>query len=129
MPAPNPNQPNNILRLLYEWAVTGDTPASPTDISKNLSPQELLKGFAQNFELRVQGEKDAWTTNDVEVLNANTYLGQEHLNGEWRVIKITPSGVQSSAQQYATVGNNGGTTDYSTAWTNRASLNYQDYGA
>ena len=64
--------------------------------------------------------------NDVEEPSATlTYVGKELADATWIVIKIDES--SDTAIQYATEINNSGTTTYSTAWTNRASLVYGDY--
>jgi len=67
-----------------------------------------------------------YMTNDVdEATSTLTYVGKEDGDGNWAIQKIDES--SGTSITYATVTNNSGTTSYSTAWTNRASLTYNDY--
>lgn len=71
-------------------------------------------------------ELNNYSTNDVEEASSTlTYVGKEDKDGNWVVMKIDES--SGTSIQYATVTNNSGTTTYSDAWTNRASLTYNDY--
>ena len=68
----------------------------------------------------------AYKANDVDEASSTlTYVGKEDSAGSWLIVKIDES--SGTSIQYATVKNNSGTSDYSTAWTGRASLTYQDY--
>lgn len=68
-----------------------------------------------------------FNTNDIEEASATiTYIGGEDKDGEWIVKKIdTTSG---NSFQYASVTNNPTRTSYDLAWTNRATLTYENYG-
>lgn len=68
-----------------------------------------------------------YNTNDIEEASATlTYIGMEDKNGNWYIKKIDTSSGNSFA--HATVTNNSSYTDYDTAWTNRATLTYENYG-
>ena len=60
-----------------------------------------------------------------EASSTLTYVGKELASGDWLIQKIDES--SGTSIQYATKKNNSGTSDYSTAWSNRTSLTYQDY--
>ena len=55
------------------------------------------------------------------------YIGMESADGTWFVFKFDETSSTLIPAQYASVKNNAGTTTYSTAWTNRATLTYGDY--
>lgn len=55
------------------------------------------------------------------------YVGLEDKDGAWCVFVFDETTATLPEKQYATITNNPTTTTYSTAWTNRASLTYQDY--
>lgn len=68
----------------------------------------------------------AYKANDIEEASSTlTYVGKEDSAGNWLVVKIDES--SGTSVQYATESNNSGIYDYSTAWSGRASLTYQDY--
>ena len=70
-----------------------------------------------------------YATNDIDDGDTTTditYIGKETDSGTWAILKIDETTSTLPTFQYATVKNNAGTTTYSTAWTNRASLTYQD---
>ena len=70
-----------------------------------------------------------YVTNDIDDGDTTTdivYIGKEDKDGAWAIQKIDSTTSTLPTFQYATVTNNAGTTTYSTAWTNRASLTYQD---
>jgi hypothetical protein len=62
----------------------------------------------------------AYQTNNVED-GATIYVGKTKPNGTWLVEKFVQS---TGVKSYANLSNNGSTTNYSTAWTNRATLTY-----
>lgn len=57
-----------------------------------------------------------------EVSAVLTYIGYESMDGYWYIKKITDTAVQ-----HATEKNNTSYTAYDTAWTNRASLTYENF--
>ena len=67
-----------------------------------------------------------YTVNDIDnYTNANiTYIGMEDKDGRWIVVKIDSS--TGIVVRYASQKNNPSITDYTTAWNNRTTLNY-DY--
>ena len=71
-------------------------------------------------------ETNNYKANDIEEASSTlTYVGKEDSAGNWLVVKIDES--SGTSVQYATESNNSGIYDYSTAWSGRASLTYQDY--
>jgi hypothetical protein len=52
-----------------------------------------------------------------------TYVGKAKVDGKWLIEKLTETG-DDLAKVYANESNNIGTTTFTTAWTNRASLTY-----
>ena len=72
----------------------------------------------------------SYQTNDIDDNGTATdilYIGLEDEDGAWCVQKFDETTSTLPTIQYATVINNGGTTTYSTAWTGRAALTYNDY--
>lgn len=71
---------------------------------------------------------EAYQTNDIdETTTANTtYFGLEDEDGNWCVKRIDES-ADPITVQYATVANNGAVSNYSDAWSNIATLTYNDY--
>jgi hypothetical protein len=68
-----------------------------------------------------------YATNDVDDQSEPniTYIGKEDPAADWYLQRIdTTSG---TSIRYATVNNNGATSSYSDAWTNRVSLTYGTY--
>lgn len=64
--------------------------------------------------------------NNIAESGTITYIGYEDADGDWFIKRLdTASGTEI---RFATVNNNVSTTDYSTAWTNRADLTYNTYG-
>lgn len=68
-----------------------------------------------------------YATNDVDTPDTNTtYEGLEDAGGGWQIVKIVKTGT-ALANRFATNKNNSTYTSYSTAWTDRASLDYDYY--
>jgi len=69
---------------------------------------------------------DCFNVNDIaEESSTVTYIGMENSEGNWYLKKIdTTSGNSFS---HATITNNPSVTTYSSAWSNRATLTYQDF--
>ena len=68
-----------------------------------------------------------YATNDVDTPDTNTtYEGLEDSGGGWQIVKIVKTGT-ALANRFATNKNNSTYTSYSTAWTDRASLDYDYY--
>lgn len=62
--------------------------------------------------------------NDWETVGQVTYLGSEDKDGAWQVQKIDKS---AFTMAYASQVNNATVTTYNDAWTDRATLTYQNY--
>jgi hypothetical protein len=82
------------------------------------SPANALKRITVN----ALGE---YATNDIEEVGAVTYVGKEDPAGDWYLQKIDKS--SGTSIRYATVKNNATYTNYTDAWTDRASLTYGTY--
>ena len=68
-----------------------------------------------------------YATNDVDTPDTSTtYEGLEDAGGGWQIVKIVKTGT-ALANRFATNKNNSTYTSYSTAWTDRASLDYDYY--
>lgn len=65
------------------------------------------------------GSVEVFSVNDIDDAAATEYYGFTKPSATYMVKKITSTGVS-----YATILNNSGTADYSTAWSNRVSLTY-----
>lgn len=66
-------------------------------------------------------------TNDTDKASSTIfYEGLEDGSGTWQVVRITTIG-DVTENRYATQVNNGTVTNYSDAWTNRATLTYGTY--
>lgn len=80
----------------------------------------------RNNELLVT-TSDTWSLNDVDTLNngATTYLGEETIDGRWRVTRVEKVG-RFNIMKYATIKNNPThvESDYPTAWAAHAYLEY-----
>lgn len=70
---------------------------------------------------------DTWSLNDVDTVNNGqfTYLGEETVDGSWRITRVEKTG-QFNIMKYATTKNNEAAAayDYPTAWTNHLTLGY-----
>lgn len=68
-----------------------------------------------------------FATNDIDKVDSTTfYEGLEDSNGYWQVVKNVTDGNQTS-MRFATQKNNISITNYSDAWTNRATLTFDTY--
>lgn len=67
---------------------------------------------------------DLYQLNDLEDA-ATSYFGLSDKDGKWLLKKFVDS---AGTMRYANESNNPTVTDYSTAWTNRATLNYNLFG-
>lgn len=68
---------------------------------------------------------DLWIVLDEITSGTDTYVGYEIVSGGWLIKYIDTS--TGTVIRFASQKNNTSTTDYSTAWTNRASLTYGLY--
>ena len=72
----------------------------------------------------------SYRTNDIDdngtTLNI-VYVGMEHPEGAWALMKFNDTDEIYPHLKYATIVNNVDVDDYSTAWTDRSSLEYSDY--
>jgi hypothetical protein len=80
----------------------------------------------KNNELLVT-TSDTWSLNEVDTQqNGNlTYLGEETIDGRWRITRVQRVG-QYNTMNYATIKNNPSAAEYDfpTAWTNHETLDY-----
>jgi len=67
---------------------------------------------------------DMYQLNDLEDA-ATSYFGLSDKDGKWLLKKFVDA---AGTMRYANESNNPTVTDYSTAWTNRATLNYNLFG-
>jgi len=67
---------------------------------------------------------DLYQLNDLEDA-ATSYFGLSDKDGKWLLKKFVDA---AGTMRYANESNNPTVTDYSTAWTNRATLNYNLFG-
>ena len=72
----------------------------------------------------ISGAATAYIMHDLAVSGSITYIGKENTSGTWLLTQIDES--NGVVLRYANVSNNSGYTTYATAWTNRATLDY-DY--
>ena len=73
---------------------------------------------------------NAYQVNDLDDGDTATdvlYIGTEGSDGVWLVKRFDDTTATLPTLQWATIANNSGTATYSTAWTNRATLNFGDY--
>lgn len=74
------------------------------------------------------GTFDDYLLNDYDVNGTTTYIGKCKPNGDsWLIQKMVDTSGDLTIT-WANISNNGGTTTYATAWTNRASLTYNRIG-
>jgi hypothetical protein len=89
---------------------------------------ELMAWDATNNSIKrvTTGQLSGFSTNNIDEASATlTYIGKEDGDGAWYVQKIDTS--SGTAITYATLNNNAAVTDYTTAWTNRGTLTYNNY--
>jgi hypothetical protein len=68
-----------------------------------------------------------FATNDIDKASSTVlYEGLTDSSGTWQIVKTETTGDVTSLR-FATTVNNPATTDYATAWTNRATLEYDYY--
>jgi hypothetical protein len=110
-------------------AFFGSVPGPGTVSLKNTSDTQIdpaTSGGQTDVLTELQKKENNFGANNVEEASATvTYVGKEMTDGTWVVQKIDTS--SGTAITWATETNNSGTTSYSTAWTNRASLTYGLY--
>jgi hypothetical protein len=66
---------------------------------------------------------DGYITHEIDVAGSTTYIGSMDLDGVWLIKRVQETGPDSSID-FANESNNGTYTDFTTAWTNRATLSY-----
>lgn len=64
-----------------------------------------------------------YQVNDVDSVSTTTYIGKAKLDGSWLIERIVESG-DDLAKDYANLSNNGGTSTYTSAWSNRLTLTF-----
>ena len=113
---------NRVPTLLGVSSTDGVTPVLA---EINPTTGELLVSVSG-----VGSEISTYQTNDIDDGDTATdvvYIGLEKDDGTWCMKKIDETTSTLPTFQYATVANNVATTNYSDAFTNRATLTYQDY--
>lgn len=69
---------------------------------------------------------DSYGVNDISPKSGNTtWIGKQDKDARWMVMKIDET--TGADFGYATTKNNSSVTSYSSAWTNKATLTYNDY--
>jgi hypothetical protein len=71
-------------------------------------------------------QEERWGINDTFKSGTITYSGEEDVDGNWIVRKIT-KGTGTVNMAYATVKNNPLVTNYTDAWDNRVTLTFNSY--
>ena len=97
----------------------------PTDAATEDKQDDIITAINEK-----QSDIASYQTNDIDDGDTTTdvvYIGLEKDDGTWCMKKIDETTSALPTFQYATVANNVGTTNYSDAFTNRATLTYQDY--
>lgn len=92
---------------------------------QNGSGENARAMLNRNAELKVT-TTDTWSLNDVDNPTNNlTYLGEETVDGKWRITQVTTVG-NRNIMKYATIRNNpsASTYDYPDAWDNHESFSY-----
>ena len=70
--------------------------------------------------------EDRWGLNNTNKAGNITYTGQEDIDGNWIIRKITKTG-SNIAMSYATEINNASVTTYTDAWNDRTTMTYDLY--
>ena len=128
-----PSDKPKPLHEIHEDEHDDDTPYAKRVLGYGWDSDALIKRRLKvdaDGKLEISGVeieiRDEFQTNDIEEASATvTYIGMEDASGEWYLKKIDTS--SDTVFSHATELNNVGTSDYSTAWTGRAGLTYQDY--
>lgn len=112
--------PGDLTALINDVdAAQADIIALESDVSDHetrITALEAASGGSNVFEL--------YQTNDVDDAGGGvTYVGKATTAGKWLLVKSTET-TGDITNVYANESNNGGTTTFATAWTNRASLTY-----
>lgn len=76
----------------------------------------------KNSEVKVT-TSDTWSLNDVHKVSNVNYLGEETIDGSWRVTQITKTG-DFNVMRYATPKNNATVKSYGSAWASHESMVY-----
>lgn len=100
-----------------------------TVVGNKMAMDVVLQGGSVGSSVVIDlGDKintfDLYQLNDLEDA-ATSYFGLSDKDGKWLLKKFVDS---AGTMRYANESNNPTVTDYSTAWTNRATLNYSLFG-
>jgi len=100
-----------------------------TVVGNKMAMDVVLQGGSVGSSVVIDlGDKintfDLYQLNDLEDA-ATSYFGLSDKDGKWLLKKFVDA---AGTMRYANESNNPTVTDYSTAWTNRATLNYNLFG-
>jgi hypothetical protein len=123
---------NNIAREVVTPNLFQNSDAKDitgTRVGDKMAMDVVLQGGSVGSSVVIDlGDKintfDLYQLNDL-VDAATSYFGLSDKDGKWLVKKFIDA---AGTMRYANESNNPTVTDYSTAWTNRATLNYGLFG-
>lgn len=123
---------NNIAREVVTPNLFQNSDAKDitgTRVGDKMAMDVVLQGGSVGSSVVIDlGDKintfDLYQLNDLEDA-ATSYFGLSDKDGKWLLKKFVDS---AGTMRYANESNNPTVTDYSTAWTNRATLNYNLFG-
>ena len=127
------NEKTRTLAHMFNWSFDEDFQQNTVELLGYDGTNLVRIRANASGELQVAGsggEISEYQLNDIDNGNTTTdvvYLGMEKGDGSWCVKKIDNTTAATPAFQYATVANNGAVTTYSSAWSQIASLTYNDY--
>lgn len=123
---------NNIAREVVTPNLFQNSDAKDitgTRVGDKMAMDVVLQGGSVGSSVVIDlGDKintfDLYQLNDLEDA-ATAYFGLSDKDGKWLLKKFVDA---AGTMRYANESNNPTITDYSTAWTNRATLNYNLFG-
>lgn len=123
---------NNIAREVVTPNLFQNSDAKDitgTRVGDKMAMDVVLQGGSVGSSVVIDlGDKintfDLYQLNDLEDA-ATAYFGLSDKDGKWLVKKFVDA---AGTMRYANESNNPTVTDYSTGWTNRATLNYNLFG-
>lgn len=123
---------NNIAREVVTPNLFQNSDAKDitgTRVGDKMAMDVVLQGGSVGSSVVIDlGDKintfDLYQLNDLEDA-ATSYFGLSDKDGKWLLKKFVDA---AGTMRYANESNNPTVTDYSTAWTNRATLNYNLFG-
>jgi len=145
--APDLSEIKKIIKALDSLSAKNPVPVRLSDGAKFYKALERMadiytgNGGGSSFQdsagndvrVRVNGKGQIETSttgshqlNDLENASSTvTYIGDERVDGEWRVRRMTKT-ISGLMLDYATIKQNASLINYSTAWSNRLTLVYAD---